>query len=387
MRTPKDFSENIKNGIITTEMLNECLYSVNKRAKNYRDAKRECYGRYRDSNECKEKNFYHKKEKLLSVITPVCIHKSMVGYERVRVYDYEQNFNKRYLEKLLLNQVVHTNTYWDYTADMEVFFFDYCDTSRPKYLYFLFYELGTKSYHTPVNNPNKYDLPIKEIGRLDTEGNDYRELISVQFVDKVIELIDSGEYTYKETEPTVSLEYKNEIPNSSFSDEVPDYFAFAEIRGILNDYVMREVEKRSLEICKDKPFEFHTEDFKFRQKYVKRYDAYKQPDVYAFRKTKCKKINYELNETTVKKLQNIAKQQKFAISDIVNVICDTLPTDVYENYYQDERLNQVAKKLRQLAREEYEKHKGEKIELTIEKLAEKCGLMSGDLDKSTHKSL
>ena len=39
MRTPKDFSENIKNGIITTEMLNECLYSVNKRAKNYRDAK------------------------------------------------------------------------------------------------------------------------------------------------------------------------------------------------------------------------------------------------------------------------------------------------------------------------------------------------------------
>lgn len=106
-----------------------------------------------------------------------------------------------------------------------------------------------------------------------------------------------------------------------------------------------------------------------------------------FRKTKCKKINYELNETTVKKLQNIAKQQKFAISDIVNVICDTLPTDVYENYYQGERLNQVAKKLRQLTREEYEKHKGEKIELTIEKLAEKCGLMSGDLDKSTHKSL
>ena len=120
---------------------------------------------------------------------------------------------------------------------------------------------------------------------------------------------------------------------------------------------------------------------------MKRYDAYKQPDVYAFRKTKCKKINYELNETTVKKLQNIAKQQKFAISDIVNVICDTLPTDVYENYYQGERLNQVAKKLRQLAREEYEKHKGEKIELTIEKLAEKCGLMSGDLDKFTHKSL
>ena len=98
-------------------------------------------------------------------------------------------------------------------------------------------------------------------------------------------------------------------------------------------------------------------------------------------------VVHELNETTVKKLQNIAKQQKFAISDIVNVICDTLPTDVYENYYQGEYLNQAAKKMRQIAREEYEKHKGEKIELTIEELAEKCGLMSGDLDKSMPKPM
>ena len=37
MQTSKAFKENLKNKIITKEMLNQALYSVNKRAKNYRD--------------------------------------------------------------------------------------------------------------------------------------------------------------------------------------------------------------------------------------------------------------------------------------------------------------------------------------------------------------
>lgn len=41
MRTPKEYSENLKNGIITAEMLEACLFSVNKRAKNCRDKIRE----------------------------------------------------------------------------------------------------------------------------------------------------------------------------------------------------------------------------------------------------------------------------------------------------------------------------------------------------------
>ena len=37
MKTPKEYTDNIKNGIITTSMLEAALYSVNKRAKNYRN--------------------------------------------------------------------------------------------------------------------------------------------------------------------------------------------------------------------------------------------------------------------------------------------------------------------------------------------------------------
>lgn len=41
MITPKKWKENIEKRIITDVMLDTAIYSVNKRAKNYRDAKRE----------------------------------------------------------------------------------------------------------------------------------------------------------------------------------------------------------------------------------------------------------------------------------------------------------------------------------------------------------
>ena len=41
MKTPKEYSDNLSNHIITKRMLVDCLYSVNKRAKNYRDKERE----------------------------------------------------------------------------------------------------------------------------------------------------------------------------------------------------------------------------------------------------------------------------------------------------------------------------------------------------------
>ena len=41
MKTPKIYQDNIKNRIITKQMLLDCLYSSNKRAKNWRDKERE----------------------------------------------------------------------------------------------------------------------------------------------------------------------------------------------------------------------------------------------------------------------------------------------------------------------------------------------------------
>jgi hypothetical protein len=49
MRTPKEYTKNLERRIITKEMLQDCLLSVNKRAKNCRDKEREYHNRYRHS--------------------------------------------------------------------------------------------------------------------------------------------------------------------------------------------------------------------------------------------------------------------------------------------------------------------------------------------------
>lgn len=87
MRTPPEYTKNIKNRIITEDMLIAALYSVNKRAKNYRDKKREAkqkyYGKYLDmavdSAQQSEDLMYARKDDLLSALTPVCNSLNQAG--------------------------------------------------------------------------------------------------------------------------------------------------------------------------------------------------------------------------------------------------------------------------------------------------------------------
>lgn len=92
MRTPKEYTDNLKKKIITENMLLDCLYSVNKRAKNYRDKEREyrqyyrrnryAYDKYGNIDRCQEmkEEYYSKKEKLLSIlILPAFIRNSLAS--------------------------------------------------------------------------------------------------------------------------------------------------------------------------------------------------------------------------------------------------------------------------------------------------------------------
>ena len=139
MRTPKEYTDNIKNGVITTSMLEAALYSVNKRAKNYRDAAQETrykygrYSKYANSSDWKKNDFYSKKDKLLSILKPICIHKEFAGYERTRIYDYEQHYADRRFYAWVHNQIVWENYYFDHDTGMYVEFFDVEDRSQKKY--------------------------------------------------------------------------------------------------------------------------------------------------------------------------------------------------------------------------------------------------------------
>ena len=224
MRTPKEYSNNLEKGIITDDMLVNALFSVNKRAKNYRDKKREAkqyYGRYArlsyDSAEESENNMYARKDKLLSILTPVCIHKELLGYERARVYSYQPDYLEQLVEHINKKDICWMNSYYpyndryyyddDYDSDgKEVKFFDYLDYDAPKYNYYLFYILQDYSFHSPIEEKDiakyreefgKKHTNIVDIDRLDTKGYDYTDLVSVQFVDKLIALISSGSYKFE----------------------------------------------------------------------------------------------------------------------------------------------------------------------------------------------
>src|SRR5699024_478708 len=79
MKTPKHYTDSIKKGIITEQMLADTIYSVNKRAKNMRDNKNKYKHHYYYYNNCdkyedKETEYYDIKDFLLSLYRPYAIH-------------------------------------------------------------------------------------------------------------------------------------------------------------------------------------------------------------------------------------------------------------------------------------------------------------------------
>ena len=206
MRTPAAYNNNLKNHIITMQMLVDCLYSSNKRAKNWRDKQSDyfcrrkycgMYDKYGNEGNAREKKeeYYHQKEVMLSVLNPICIHKEHLrdDYAKERIYDYEDEYWE-YKDKGIF---IHTGSYYDKELRQEVEFGDIIAEVFPVYKYYLFYDVGSShTFHTPIKEEDvsKYDLPVVEIDKLDTRGYDIADLLSNQFVKKVIELIMSEDF-------------------------------------------------------------------------------------------------------------------------------------------------------------------------------------------------
>ena len=207
MRTPKNYIQLVNDKKITNEMIAECIYSVNKRAKNHRDRirkyKDDRYNPYTARNienaEDEMEKYYTMKEELLTVFEPSLIHEQYVGEEKKRVFSTEEDYDKLLHEKS--NDILRKGSYYDDENSIEVEFFDY-KLGRKKYLYFLFYEIGEYSFHLPISEQKakKYTkLQIKEIDQdFKTHGANIEGLLSTQFVNKVLSLLESGDYTIVE---------------------------------------------------------------------------------------------------------------------------------------------------------------------------------------------
>lgn len=206
MKTSKEITSNIKKRIITKSMVDEALYSANKRAKNHRDNERYyrgcCYNKYRERNIEREKEekekMYGYKEILLSILKPSCIHKEPL-YKKVRVNEDDRYFKKLWKKHKEDAIRVYRNNYY---GDGSIEFFEYLEKDEIiGYHYYLFYEMPNHTYHSPINEEQLLDykdLEVKEIDSLVTAGDDIHGLMSVQAVRKIIALIESGDYQYIE---------------------------------------------------------------------------------------------------------------------------------------------------------------------------------------------
>ena len=209
MRTPAAYSNNLKNHIITMQMLLDCLYSSNKRAKNWRDKEREYREKFRNNryysdtydNEEKarekKEEYYWQKEIMLFVLKPVCIHReTLERSHRERFYDYEDEYWE-YMDKELFS---HMGEFWDKDKRDYVYFGDVIVEDDPIYHYYLFYDVGgDHTFHTPINEEDVClydDLEVKDISQINTKGYNIVDLLSNQFVTKVINLILSEDFKY-----------------------------------------------------------------------------------------------------------------------------------------------------------------------------------------------
>ena len=209
MKTPKLYNDLINEKKITNEIIAECVYYVNKRAKNYRDKIKEYKNgrshQHLESNIEKAEEemgkYYQLKEEFLKVFTTNLIHKQFIGEKKKRVYSYEKNYEKLLKEKN--NDIFWKNSYYDYDKDMEIEFFDY-HLGTKKYLYFLYCEIGEYSFHSPVSEKiaeSNTELEIQEIDEnFKTHGSKIEGLLSIQFVKKVLELLQSEDYTIVDQE-------------------------------------------------------------------------------------------------------------------------------------------------------------------------------------------
>lgn len=143
MKTPKKYSDLVNQNKITEEILGEVIYSINKRAKNWRNQKR------------KYKNYL---------------------LDQYDSYD---------------NAVDNEKKYYKMKSDMlEKFMYKLLRYKLDDSLYYLYYKIGGYTFHQPIEKSeleNFKDLDVDVLEDFETFGRDATELLSVQFCKKVYE--------------------------------------------------------------------------------------------------------------------------------------------------------------------------------------------------------
>lgn len=197
MKPPKEYLKNLKHHTITEKMLSDCIYSINNRALNSRDNEYKYTNyipdTYGNANKYRKKKleYYNMKRVLLSILEPSHIQKGEV-LQRKRTYDYEEGYE----EILKSGNYVNNSGFYDPERKEHV---EFVVQMIPQTVYYLVYQVGNCSFRLPIQQSDvirRPDLDVKDAGRIPPVYGDITvDMLSVQFVEKVLKLVKSGNYT------------------------------------------------------------------------------------------------------------------------------------------------------------------------------------------------
>ena len=197
MNPSKEYLKNLKHHTITEQMLSDCLFSVNNRALNSRDNEYKYThyipNTYGNANKYRKKKqeYYSMKKVLLSVLEPSHIQKGEV-MQRKRTYDYEEGYE----EILKSGNYVNNSGFYDPERKEHV---EFVVQMIPETVYYLTYTLSNRTFRVPLEESEikQYpDLEVVDVGRITpVYGDITADMLSVQFVEKILLLIKNRTYT------------------------------------------------------------------------------------------------------------------------------------------------------------------------------------------------
>lgn len=247
MRTPAEWTKNLADGVITEDMLSAALYSVNKRAKNCRDKKREYkkgWDRYHNADRYEEQEsaYYVQKEELLSVLSPLCIHREHLGFQRIRHRETDPGFIDDLARCFCAGTICWSNSFvtrdYDYEYDYDygaqrTYFFDEMLPDQEILHYYLYYAVGDHTFHSPLEMDDaavleyakEHHLDIVDISHLDTKGNDILELCSTAFVSKLLDVIRSEKYSLQILDPRFWFDYDEDGDEYNGNRELDEIYS------------------------------------------------------------------------------------------------------------------------------------------------------------------
>jgi len=233
MVTPKVYKDNLKNGIITTKMLADSIYSVSMRAKHHRDMERQYrdnerwkhrmnhyyYDQYDNAQKSAERkeHFYQQKNTMMELLEPTGIHTSIhykketiyeydyeyevmkntpevINHDKKRIYRFEGEisyFDRDLQEHVTDHQIRYINAddsnrldraYCLFNDEPVIETVNYIVVNVPRsYDVYLYFECGSHSFHNPVRMGIKYKAEFERV--LSEVMEKYHELIVTEVPD------------------------------------------------------------------------------------------------------------------------------------------------------------------------------------------------------------